>query len=189
MNPNKLWRSLQVGLAALGLAGCATDSTTAPPVVPTQASPALLGTLLTKHAVNWKWEYKNDITVSATIDASGGTITMPGSGFTLVVPPKAVTKAVKFSVTAVKGKIVAFEFAPHGMKFPVALIAKQNLDYTSWNYLQGVLLQAGYFSDRTSLFQDAGLVLVSETISGTTSLLTHEFTWPIKHFSGYAVAW
>jgi hypothetical protein len=189
MRFSTLLRSLRVGLAALGLAGCATDSSTGPttPVLPAQPNAGLLTDLVSKKALLWKWTYEKDIVVAADIDKDGGTIKMKEAGFTLIVPKGAVNKKTHFVITATQGDIVAFEFEPHGTTFKVPLTAKQDLSTTEWK--SGLVLSAGYFTDRSNLLQDAGKVLVSETVSGVTNLLTHEFTFPIKHFSGYTVAW
>src|SRR5947209_8334288 len=72
-----------------------------------------------------------DITAGATIGSAGGTITVPGTGLTLVVPRGAVSVPTAFLVTAKAGKLVAYDFEPHGTRFPVALQFQQDLRGTS----------------------------------------------------------
>jgi hypothetical protein len=181
-----LWRNLKLALAAVGLGACAAESPTAP--LPTAAQPALLANLFQKQPLERHGTLRKDVTVSAVIGRAGGRIELPAQGFTLIVPRNAVRKDTRFSVTAVAGKMVAYEFEPHGTTFRVPLIAKQDLDGTAWRPRLLPGLTAGYFAERGQLLQADGTVLLSELIGGVTSPLTRDFTWPIKHFSGYIVA-
>ena len=113
----------------------------------------------------------------------------PAAGFELVVPRYAVKKSTRFTVTAIKGKLVAYEFGPHGTNFPRSLQAKQDLSVTDWNLLSLRPLTAGYFADRSDLNLLRATALVSEIIRGLTIPLTKQFNFPIDHFSGYVVAW
>jgi len=190
MKLTRLWRSLRLGLASLGLAGCANDSTTGPAKLPTEASPALLGNLLEMKALSRKTPLANDITVSATIGSAGGTISIPEVGFTLMVPKGAVSSKTDFSVTALKGSIVAYEMTPHGVVFAKPLAARQQLKkYSQWNGLPLPHLKAAYYTDKSLLDQSKLTGLVSEVIDGLSNLLKGEFSWQINHFSGYMVCW
>jgi hypothetical protein len=131
----------------------------------------------------------NDITVSAVIGYEGGTVTIPAAGFQLVVPPGAVASRTVFTVTAVSGNLVAYEFGPHGLKFSVPLRARQDLSNTLWRPISLKPLVAGYFLERSDLDQTNAKALVSEVIEGVTVPLSKQFKWKIDHFSGYIVAW
>jgi hypothetical protein len=189
---NRIWRTLRVGLAALGLAGCAADSPTGPKV-PDAASPGLVGDvldgLIRKEVLTRKTPLGRDITVSAVIGRNGGVLSIPEAGIQVVVPPRAVNKNVRFTLTAVKGKLVAYEFEPHGIRFTEPLVARQDLSKTNYRPLSLRLLTAGYFADRSQLDLQKATALVSEIIAGVTIPLSNEFTWRIEHFSGYIVAW
>src|SRR4051794_36184215 len=54
-----------------------------------------------------------EVTASKVIDSRGGTISLPEAGLTLIVPAGAVANATAFSVTAIEGSSVAYEFEPH----------------------------------------------------------------------------
>jgi hypothetical protein len=195
MKTTKIWRAVRLAIVAVGLTGCVSDSATGPatakaPVVSPQVDAGLLSSLLTpKRALLWDNDLSQDVSVAADIDERGGTLRLAGQGFTLTVPRGAVHQKTHFVVTAVKGSIVAYEMEPHGTTFDVPLVAKQDLDPTTWKPLGGLFMSAGYFTDRSKLLEDLGIGLVSETVQGLTSVLTHEFTFPIKHFSGYLEAW
>jgi hypothetical protein len=185
----KIWRSL---LAVLGLGACSVDAPTAPRL-PEAGSAGLVseleGTLVSKDALTRKTALANDITVSAVIDKSGGTLTIPEAGFELTVPEGAVVSPTEFTVTAISGSLVAYEFGPHGLTFRVPLRAKQNLSGTNWRPLNLKTLVAGYFLERADLDESDAKALISEVIEGLTSPLSKQFNWQIQHFSGYIVAW
>ena len=188
----RIWRSLLTALASLGVAGCATDS----PTAPKYSGPAsqglvteLVGGLVTKDALTRKNPLSTDITVTAVIGKEGGRLSIPAAGFDLFIPYGAVKEPTEFTVTALKGQLVAYEFGPHGIAFSKALQARQDLSVTDWRLLQLKPLIAGYFADQADLSQSAKTALLSELIQGVTSPLTKQFSWPIEHFSGYVVAW
>ena len=111
-------------LSVFLLAGCAHDATS--PVEPTAAIPgkpseSLLGLLLPVRGVTRAVPLKNDITVKAVIGSKGGTLTIPDAGLTLVVPAGAVKSNTTFTATAIAGRLVAYEFEPHGTTFAVPL--------------------------------------------------------------------
>jgi hypothetical protein len=182
-----IWRTLRLALATLGLGACTADSTMAPP--PPAARPALLADLFAKEPLERRTALANDVTVSAWIGKEGGRIALPDQGFTLIVPRYAVSERTRFVVTAIAGTMVAYEFEPHGTRFRVPLVARQDLSTTKYRLRLLEPLTAGYFADRSQLLQLDGTVLLDELIEGVTSPLTDTFRWPIEHFSGYIVAW
>ena len=192
MKRKSLWHSIRLAFASLGLVACAADPVTAPKIS-AEANPGLvsdlLGGLFSKDVLTRKQELTKDITVTAVIGSNGGRLAIPAAGFELVVPRYAVKKSTRFTVTAIKGKLVAYEFGPHGTNFPRSLQAKQDLSVTDWNLLSLRPLTAGYFADRSDLNLQRATALVSEIIRGLTIPLTKQFNFPIDHFSGYVVAW
>jgi hypothetical protein len=192
MKQFKFWRSIVLAFTAMGFAGCATDLPTAPKF---QSDPStglvsdLLGGLLQKKVLERKTALTKDITVSAVIGEKGGTLSIPAAGFTVTIPAGAVKAPTNFSVTAIKGSMVAYEFGPHGIKFAKSLSAQQDLRVTKWGLLSLRPLVAGYFADRSALDLRNVTALVSEVLSGVIAPLTQQFTFKIDHFSGYVVAW
>jgi len=188
----KIWRSLLLGLATLGFGGCSVDGPTAPRL---SADPSagllssLEGSLVSKDALVRNTTLANDITVTADIGTEGGTLAIPAAGFQLIVPPGAVVSRTVFTVTALSGNLVAYEFGPHRLKFRVPLRATQDLSNTRWRPLSLKPLVAGYFLERSDLDQTSATALVSEVIEGVTIPLSKQFKWRIDHFSGYVVAW
>lgn len=188
----KIWRSIVLAFTAMGFAGCSADSPTAPKF---QSDPSaglvteLAGGLVKKNVLERTTALSRDITVSAVIGEMGGTLSIPAAGFTVTIPPGAVKAPTNFSVTALKGTLVAYEFGPHGITFDKSLSAQQDLNVTKWSVLSLRPLVAGYFADRSALNAGSATALVSEVISGVIAPLTQQFTFKIDHFSGYVVAW
>jgi hypothetical protein len=178
-------------LSIVLLAGCARDgaSPVEPMPVPPKPNAALLG-LLPVRGVTRATPLAKDISVSAVIDKKGGTLSIPEAGLKLIVPPGAVSSKTKFVATAVAGKLVAYEFEPHGTRFAVPLQFQQDLKKVSLlGALTSPLMRGAYFTDESKLDQQAGLALVTELLPATLDLLKGRVGFPIKHFSGYLVSW
>ena len=178
-------------LALFLLAGCARDGST--PVAPTAGTPtpsSALAGLLPVRGVTRSAPLAADISVSAVIGKTGGTITIPEAGLTLVVPPNAVESDVKFTATALAGRAVAYDFQPHGTKFAVPLTFQQDLRKTSlFGTLTAPVLNGAYFADKQQINRQSGLGLVNEVIPATVDVLRSRVGFPIEHFSGYLVSW
>ena len=127
---------------------------------------------------------RSDITVRAAIGPAGGTLTIPETGFTLVVPKGAVTGVVMFSVRAMAGASVAYDFAPHGITFNVPLQFRQSL--TGTTALPGQMLMGGYFKDTTQV--DCDLMEADVDESTSTELESGSVVFDLWHFSGYLVS-
>ncbi|MBK8247797.1 MAG: hypothetical protein IPK85_10425 [Gemmatimonadetes bacterium] len=179
-------------LAGLALsAACGTD-TTAPIMAPTEAN-AVLGTLTatTKAATEATVRtagrlnpLRRSITVAATIGVNGGVLRIPETGFELQVPAGAVDKDVRFSVTAIPGSAVAYEFAPHGITFKTPVKFRQSVLTTSIGW--GQTVRGGYFTDAGKIDAKARKATVAEQMPARI-----DGTWvvfDIWHFSGYLVS-
>jgi len=176
-------------LAGILLAsGCAPgDSPVAPATPAVSSSPelllnGLLSSPTTVQPLKRTSPLASPVSASAYIGPLGGVITVPGTGLTVVFPALALSSRKLITVTALAGSDVAYEFAPHGLKFPVPLVATQALGSTQAGngLIDPKLLFVGYFTDAT---KDN---LVSELLDVGISAGTAVF--PIHHFSGYIVA-
>ena len=124
------------------------------------------------------------LSASAAIGPAGGTLSLPSAGLRLVVPAGAVSSVVTFSVTALPGNAVAYQFAPHGITFKVPLQLQQGLGQTTW--LPGLTMRGGYFKDAKQVDTKLRKADVDELFpalrSGGSAILE------IRHFSGYLIA-
>jgi len=196
---------LAVALLFLVSTACGTDSATAPSAAPAPAaaptldapgaSQDLLGGLVggltnalgltSTNGVLRIQPLANPITVTKTIGSSGGVLSIPAAGVTVVVPSGALDRDTEITMTARAGYLLAYDFEPHGVAFNVPLVFSQSLNNTNVGLLGPLSLKLGYYSDPSLLGKTTALV--SELVQGLTSILTRTFTAPIKHFSGYVV--
>jgi hypothetical protein len=128
----------------------------------------------------------SSITVTKTIGSGGGSLSIPQAGVTVTVPSGALASNTVITMTARAGKLIAYDFAPHGVTFAKPLVFTQSLSGTNASLLSAPFIQLGYYSDPSLLTAVGGLV--SELLSGNVNLLSWTFTSNIKHFSGYMVA-
>ena len=127
---------------------------------------------------------------SQVIGVFGGQLTLPGAGLTVTIPAFAVLRPTLITVTAVAGRQVAYEFAPHGLEFVVPVSAVQRLDGTSaiTNGLLPTTLYAGYFANVADLDQLNATATVSELLSTSIVDWNRTVSFAIQHFSGYLIA-
>jgi hypothetical protein len=140
----------------------------------------------------WSKPHKTVFSVSQTIDASGGTISMPETGLTISFPAGAVSAPITITVTS-DDKYVAYKMEPSGTKFLKDVTVTQPLSGTS---ISGIPLkadlQAVYIADDNTKL--AGIVKPLEIEPSTTifSLLNPRLpqaeVWIIRHFSRYMLS-
>lgn len=189
-------RIVAMALAAVAVVSCSTDQPTAPlpRVAPSTETPSsdLLGSvtglvtsLVSADGLQRTTPLAAPITVSKTIDASGGTLAIPQAGVTVTVPRGALAKATTITMTARAGTLVAYDFAPHGITFAKPLVFTQQLRGTNASILTAPFLRLAYYKDASLLTKVGGLV--SELLGGVVNLTSWTFTGNIQHFSGYMV--
>jgi hypothetical protein len=182
---------LAIGIGLTLMTFSCSDSTTAPTVE--AASPAnrvILASPVTVPVVTRDEPLETAQTASQTIGPLGGQITMPSVGLTVTVPPLALAEPTLITVTAVAGRQLAYEFAPHGIQFAVPLTVTQRLAGTS--AANGATLRkklyAGYFTSLADLNPVSASALVSEILGTSINLFTGSVSFPVWHFSGYLIA-
>jgi hypothetical protein len=190
-------RLVALAVALVTVASCTSDQPTspaAPSLAPTAQAPSadLLGTVtgLVSSILNVEGLQRTSalaapITVTKTIGSAGGTLTIPQAGVTVVVPAGALSKNTAITMTARAGKLIAYDFAPHGITFAKPLQFSQNLKGTNASLLSVPFLKLGYYKDASLLTKTGGLV--SELLGGVVNVLEWKFTGSIPHFSGYMV--
>jgi hypothetical protein len=182
---------LAVAAVAVVASACGSDNPISPDVrtKPTpEPSAALLGSPATVRTLQRNTALASPIRVSKFIGLLGGTISVPGAGLTVIVPPLAVTRSMTITVTALAGSAVAYEFEPAGTKFLLPLVVTQDLSKTKTAGLNLSLFKGGYFKSTSDINQKTGTASVSEllNLSVTVAPLIGVFT--VTHFSGYLVA-
>jgi hypothetical protein len=130
----------------------------------------------------------SDITVSAVIDAEGGSIAIPEAGFRLDVPKNALAEPTTITVTAVQGLATAYEFEPQGIALNKRLLFTQDLSVTAAiANLLGTQFTGAYFRSRDEI-SPTGSAAVHELLPTRVDLFSGVVQFQLKHFSGYLVA-
>ncbi len=142
-------------------------------------------------ALWWEKNLKGGTQVSKTIDASGGVISMPGTGLTIVFPQGAVSSPITITVTA-DDRYVAYKMEPSGTKFLKDVTVTQLLGFTKLDNspLRNQIFAAYIADDHLKL---SGKVPVLELEPSTTVMssrtgLPEAQVWVIRHFSRYMLA-
>ncbi len=193
-----LVRSFSVLLAAAVLSSC-TDAAFRSPTDPVDAvaNAAAASSMkgqssnLELSALWWEKNLKGGTQVSKTIDASGGVISMPGTGLTIVFPQGAVSSPITITVTA-DDRYVAYKMEPSGTKFLKDVTVTQLLGFTKLDNspLRNQIFAAYIADDHLKL---SGKVPVLELEPSTTVMssrtgLPEAQVWVIRHFSRYMLA-
>jgi hypothetical protein len=144
-------------------------------------------TLDTSTVVTRKVPFTSDVTVSAVIGSAGGTLEFKDAGLTLIVPAGAVSSDQTFSITAIGGSMIAYDFAPH-MNFAKPLRLEQKLSYLDMPS-DPSSVSLGYFADRTSLgVTETEVGTILEQLPVKFDLTNSKAKADVMHFSGYLMA-
>jgi hypothetical protein len=188
----RLFRSFAPLAGAFLIASCAAPDFKNPtaPVAPASSLADVVDLQL--KAVTWKHQLDGPVSVSQTIDPSGGTISIPETGLTIEFPAGAVTSAVAITVTADQ-KYVAYTMEPAGTQFRKDVRVTQLLDPTSvFGLPLNNLLYAAYIADDDVNLDGVLPVLELEPSNTVFSLLSPPLpqaeVWTIRHFSRYILA-
>ncbi|PYO45899.1 MAG: hypothetical protein DMD72_14040 [Gemmatimonadetes bacterium] len=185
----RLFRSFAPLVGAFLIASCAAPDLV-DPTAPVTTVTDVAGFQL--QAVTWNTPLEAPLTVSETIDPSGGTITIPQTGLTIEFPAGSVTSSVTITVTP-DDKYVAYKMEPAGTQFLKDVRVTQLLNTTS---VFGVPLISGLYAayvadDGVNL---SGVLPVLELEPSSTifsllsPLLPQAEVWTIRHFSRYILA-
>jgi hypothetical protein len=136
---------------------------------------------------------KATATVEGVIGVDGGTLSIPRAGVAVTFPRGAVTTPTRITLTATKGKDVVYEFEPHGLKFGVPVIVRQDLQQTTAasNPLVAAALQGSYFEGPMAANRIGTHGVYARIKEGRKARLypaTRFLEFSIEHFSGYEVS-
>jgi hypothetical protein len=103
-----------------------------PPTLTVRSSFSTLSSGIKARAVRWGPGHSRvEQRVSAVIGPDGGTLSLPGSDFTLNIPSGALAAPTTITVVAKAGAHVAYDMLPHGLRFLKAATAVQGLQNTA----------------------------------------------------------
>lgn len=210
-------RSSALVLATFVALSCSDYSPTAPPMVaPTQAQDGLLSGLLglvtgllgsvlkviggvvdpngiEVRAVQWAPSHVNQVrSVSGTIGVNGGSLSIPGSDFTITFPYGALSRSTAITIISDASGYVSYDMRPHGLTFAKPVLVTQKLRNTTLYGTPQVWNSFGaYFPEDPTIL--SGLLRAVETTTTTifaapdgSAPAIH--VWQLKHFSRYMLA-
>jgi hypothetical protein len=194
-------RASALAVAAFAGMACSGDrgsSPLAPASTPkaamqsTGASHALLPEPVLAAALTRKAPLGHSITVSKWIGPRGDSLKIKETGLKMTVPAGAVSQWTLFTVTAIAGDLVAYDFAPHGSTFAVPLEMQQELKGTNLakprGRFQKLQLEAGYFKSGDQLNHVDATVMVDEFLPADLDFKANKVKFLVSHFSGYVVS-
>jgi hypothetical protein len=132
----------------------------------------------------------SNISATKIIGSGGGTLSLPTAGLTVTVPAGAVSAPTVFTVTALAGRPIAYEFGPHGARFAKPLTLSQDLRVTGLNeyLISHMHFKGGYFRSSSNLINNLLRAIVSELLPATADADNMVVRFDVSHFSGYLVA-
>ena len=205
MHTNVRFRLAALLVAACTLAACSTDTAgvTAPPPTASLTGAALstVGSIVDSvvsqasslgqaTALTRKLPLSGTLAAAAVITPTqGGVLALRDAGLTVTVPAGAVNEPMVIWVSARPGKLVAYEFGPHGTQFNVPIRVKQDLKPTSWYKLvDRSQVEAGYFKDASQIDGTTGRATIDEFIRAELTTSASRLEFNVSHFSGYLLS-
>ena len=127
-----------------------------------------------------------DVSVAKVIGSAGGTLELPEAGLKVTVPRNAVSSNVTFTVTALHGSLLAYEFGPHGTTFSTPLKIEQDIKNVLLPANESAM--AGYFPDQDDLLVDDIVGTIEEKLPAEMDIVGSKIRFDVYHFSGYLIA-
>ena len=212
---SRFGRSIGLVLATMAALSCSESPPSAPlvSVTPDWGTPGILTgpldsvvsviagvvdpTGIDVRAIRWAPTHVNETrSVSGTIGVGGGSLSIPGSDFTITFPFGALLTPTSITIVSDASGYVSYDMMPHGLIFVRPVIVTQRLGNTAvygtpvaWNSFGAYLL--------TDPIDLSGILKAVETTTTTifappappgSSATPEVQQWQIRHFSRYILA-
>jgi hypothetical protein len=197
---SRILRSLIVTVGAVAGLACGDYSQSTspasykalPPTLIVRSSFTMLSSGTKARAVRWGPAHSTvEQSVSAVIGPDGGTLSLPGSDFSMNIPSGALEAPTAITVIAKAGPHVAYEMLPHGLRFLKPVNAVQGLRSTAASGRHsGGAFRAAYLPEGRENIDLDDSANPSELEAGATYYFGAEpvaesQVWIINHFSRY----
>lgn len=141
-------------------------------------------------AVRWGPAHsRSEQSASAVIGPDGGTLSLPGSDFTMNIPSGALSAPTTITVVSKSGSHVAYEMLPHGLQFLKPVTAIQGLQHTAtYGTNDGNAVRTAYLPEGRDVIDVDDSAAPSELEAATTyfgAAGAESHVWIINHFSRY----
>ncbi len=193
MRSTPLRTATLAALAVLALTGCREDTLPTRPPDATETSffrhPPAPGF----EALARRTPLEQERVVHGTIGPLGGRLEIPEAGITFIVPAGALSHPVEITVRAHAGAVMAFDFAPHGLRFLEPATVEMRVLGTGAEARLAAASPSGDGPGRLDRFM--GVYFTGEPESGVEPVETFRtyrsgdaVAFDIEHFSGYVCA-
>jgi hypothetical protein len=199
--PRNLFRGLILTVGAFAGLACGDLSRSTspsynpkllPPSLVVHASFAVLSSGSRARAVRWGPAHSRvEQSVSALIGVDGGTLSLPGSDFSMTIPSGALSGPTTITIVAKAGPHVAYEMLPHGLNFLKPVTAVQGLVNTSlYGTPSANAIRTAYLPEGREGIEADDSASPSELQAATTYFygaqpVAETQVWTINHFSRY----
>lgn len=163
-----------------------------PPTLTVRASFSSLTSATRARAVKWGSAHSSvEQSVTAVIGPDGGTLSLPGSDLTMIVPNGALTSPTTITIVGKGGAYVAYEMLPHGLRFLKPVTAVQGLQNTAlYGTDAGNAIRTAYLPEGRDAIGADDSASPSELQAATTYFygpkpVAETQVWIINHFSRY----
>jgi hypothetical protein len=141
-------------------------------------------------AVRWGPAHsRSEQSASAVIGPDGGTLSLPGSDFTMNIPSGALSAPTTITVVSKSGSHVEYEMLPHGLRFLKPVTAIQGLQNTAtYGTDDGNAVRTAYLPEGRDAIDVDDSASPSELEAATTyfgAAGAESHVWIINHFSRY----
>lgn len=145
--------------------------------------------------VRWSSRHTNALrSVSGTIGYWGGSLSIPGSDFTIHFPVGALNENTTITIISDASGYVSYDMQPHGLQFAKPVVVTQRLRNTeAYDTPVTGRLFGAYFPDADPLSNlVGGLLSAVEIVTSLTLVNPNDQaliqTWLLNHFSRYMLA-
>jgi hypothetical protein len=196
MSSHRALHRLALTASAIILLACGDYSRSTSPalsqakLVAVRSSFSLVASGAKARAVRWGPAHSRvEQSASAVIGPDGGTLSLPGSDFTMNIPSGALSAPTTITVVAKAGSYVAYEMLPHGLQFLKPVTGTQGLQNTAtYGTDAGNDVRTGYLPEGRDAIEVDDSASPSELEAATTyfnSARAESHVWVINHFSRY----
>jgi hypothetical protein len=197
MSSHRAFHRLALAASAIVLLACGDFTRSTSPalsqakLVAVRSSFSLVAGGSKARAVRWGPGHSRvEQTASAVIGPDGGTLSLPGSDFTMNIPSGALSAPTTITVVAKSGSHVAYEMLPHGLQFLKPVTATQGLQNTAtYGTDAGSAVRTAYLPEGRDGIDVDDSVAPSELEAATTyfgaAKVAESHVWVINHFSRY----
>src|SRR2546423_3527466 len=160
-------------------------------LVSVRSSFSMVGSGAKARAVRWGPAHSRvEQSASAVIGPDGGTLSLPGSDFTMNIPSGALSASTLITVVSKSGSHVAYEMLPHGLRFLKPVTAIQGLQNTAdYGTEAGNTVRTAYLPEGRDGIDVDDSAAPSELEAATTYFgadrVAESHVWVINHFSRY----